>query len=635
VAPRINKRDLPWVVLIAVSFIFGLAASWERWGNPLVDCGREMNQPLRLAAGQMLYSDVRHIYGPLSPYINATLYRIFGPSLGVLYADGIFTALMILALVYWLSRQLMGRAAAVAATLSVTWLCAFKQAGNYVLPYSYSALHGCALGLASVALLVRFVQKRDEETRSQISAEDARRRRLAGSWLLLAAAGAMAALATLAKTEMGFAATVTGVTAVVLAGFRAPRRALVPAAMFLVPAVGLVVVVYALIAARVGWHTLSADSFLFFHNLSPELVYFNKRVSGFDQPLQAVGLMLGATVKIASLAIIIATISLLVTRRKKPMSAGEVKLADLRADAGRVSYLQLWLLLALSTLLFVAIPLVGALQWDKGPYLAMPLLLAGFLLVVGYRFLKQLSKSGDADRRPLVLIVVAVYALASLTRVILRVRSGGAYSSYLLPASVIMFTYGWARPFADLFRDGRARRLARNLAIGLIIVDAIATSGLLAYRYRTRNTHSVVTARGTMIAVPDVGESVDQAIDFINREIPEGNPLAVMPEGTSLNFFTGRPNPLREEITTPGFLDAQGEERAIRQLIDSNTQVVMVTNRPTPEFGASIFGRDYCRRLMQWVEENFEQVAIFGPDHDPNLQIGDKTFFIRAYKRKA
>jgi 4-amino-4-deoxy-L-arabinose transferase-like glycosyltransferase len=635
VAPRINKRDLPWVVIIAVSFIFGLAASWERWGNPLVDCGREMNQPLRLASGQMLYSDVRHIYGPLSPYINATLYRIFGPSLGVLYADGIFTALLILALVYWLSRQLMGRAAAMAATLSVTWLCAFKQAGNYVLPYSYSALHGCALGLASLALLVRFVQKRDDETRPQISEEDAPRRRLAGSSLLLAAAGATAALATLAKTEMGFAATVAGVAAVALASFRAPRRALAPAAMFLVPAVGLVVAVYALIAARVGWHVLSADSFLFFRNLSPELVYFNKRVSGFDQPLQAIGLMLGATVKIASLAIIIATISLLITRRKKPMSAGEVKLADLRADAGRVSYLQLWLLLALSALLFVAIPLVGALQWDKGPYLAMPLLLAGFLLVVGYRFLKQFSKSGDADRRALVLIVVAVYALASLTRVILRVRSGGAYSSYLLPASVIMFTYGWARPFANLVRDGRARRLARNLAIGLIIVDVIATSGLLAYRYRTRNTHSVVTARGTMIAVPDVGESVDQAIDFINREIPEGDPLAVMPEGTSLNFFTGRPNPLREEITTPGFLDAQGEERAIRQLIDSNTQVVMVTNRPTPEFGASIFGRDYCRRLMQWVEENFEQVAIFGPDHNPNLQIGDKTFFIRAYKRKA
>ena len=161
-ATRIDKRDLPWVVLIAVSFIFGLAVSWERWGNPLVDCGREMNQPLRLAHGEMLYSDVRHIYGPLSPYVNALLYRIFSPSLGVLYADGIFTAIVILALVYWLARRLMGRVPAAAATLSVMWLCAFKQAGNYILPYSYSALHGCALGLLSLGLLVRFVDRQRE-----------------------------------------------------------------------------------------------------------------------------------------------------------------------------------------------------------------------------------------------------------------------------------------------------------------------------------------------------------------------------------------------------------------------------------------------------------------------------------------
>ena len=630
-APRINKRDLLWVVLIAASFIFGLAASWQRWGNPLVDCGREMNQPLRLAGGQMLYSDVRHIYGPLSPYVNATLYRIFGPSLGVLYADGIFSAVLILALVYWLSRQLMGRAATLAATLSVMWLCAFKQAGNYVLPYSFSALHGCALGLASLALLIRFVQQRGQrETRGGNVTEGGNMR----GWQLLIAAGVMAGLATLAKTEMGFAAIAAGVAAVTLASITKPKQAFVLATAFLAPAAGLVAVVYSIIAAKVGWHTLAADSFLFLRNLPPELVYFNKRVSGFDQPFQSIGLMIGATLKIASLGFIIATISLLIGKRRKP-SGAEVRLADLSADAGRVSYTQLWLLLALSAVLFAAIPLLGALQWDKGPYLAMPLLLAGFLVVLGFRYLKRFSTSGELDGRALVLIVVAVYALVSLARVILRVRSGGAYSSYLLPASVIMFTYGWASPFAEMFRDGRARRLARNIAIGLIIVDAFGTSGLLAYRYRSRNTHRVVTSRGTMIAVPDIGESVDQAISFIDREMPAGEPLAVMPEGTSLNFFTARPNPLREEITTPGFLNSEGEERAIRQLIDSNTQIVMVTNRATPEFGEAVFGRDYCQRLMSWVEQNFEQVAIFGPDHDPNLEIGNKTFFIRAYRKKA
>jgi hypothetical protein len=128
---------------------------------------------------------------------------------------------------------------------------------------------------------------------------------------------------------------------------------------------------------------------------------------------------------------------------------------------------------------------------------------------------------------------------------------------------------------------------------------------------------------------------MEEAIEFINRETAPGDRVAVMPEGTSLNFFTDRPNPLREEITTPGFLDQEGEVRAIKRLIESNTRLVLVTNRPTPEFGPSVFGRDYCQELMRWVEENFEAVAVFGPDHNPDLQIGDKTFFIRAYRRKS
>ena len=131
------------------------------------------------------------------------------------------------------------------------------------------------------------------------------------------------------------------------------------------------------------------------------------------------------------------------------------------------------------------------------------------------------------------------------------------------------------------------------------------------------------------------GEAIDQAISLIKRETAEGEPVAVMPEGTSLNFFTGRPNPLREEITTPGYLDRAGEERAIRQLVESNTRVVLVTNRATSEFGPREFGRDYCQTLMQWIEQNFEECAILGPNQDPNQQIGDKTFFIRAYRKRS
>jgi hypothetical protein len=38
---------------------------------------------------------------------------------------------------------------------------------------------------------------------------------------------------------------------------------------------------------------------------------------------------------------------------------------------------------------------------------------------------------------------------------------------------------------------------------------------------------------------------------------------------------------------------------------------------------------------MSWIEGNFERAAMFGPSKDPNLEIGDKTFFIRAYRKRA
>ncbi|HJQ25792.1 MAG TPA: hypothetical protein VKA60_17870 [Blastocatellia bacterium] len=630
-----NRRDLLWIALIAASFAFGLAVSWQRWGNPLVDCGREMNQPLRLAGGEMLYSDVRHIYGPLSPYLHAWLFRIFGASLNVLYADGILTAVLILGLVYWLARQLLSPAAAAAATLSVMWLCAFKQAGNYILPYSYGALHGSALGLSTLAVLVAALRARPEsesakEAADQPSAVSGRR-----SAVAFALAGVFAGLATLAKTEMGLAALAAGLTAAVLVGYPNLWRGARLAVYFLLPALALTVGVYAFIVSRVGWHTLSAESWLFLRNLAPELVYFNKRVSGFDRPVESLLQMLGAALKLAALAGMIAAISWLITRLRRGSQASGVSLPEVRVtDTGRANPSQVWALLAATAVLVLLLPVAANLDWDKGPYLAMPLLLAIVLVVLLVRFQKA-ATTASVSNRTIILIVCAVYALASLARVILRVRSGGAYSSYLMPASVIMFTYIWMQPFAAIFKDRRARQLARHLVLGLMLADIAATAGLLAYRFRTRNTVPIATARGTIIAVPDIGQAWNEALGYIEQNTAPAAAIAVMPEGTSLDFFSGRRNPLREEITTPGFLDEAGEARAIRQLQGADTKLILITNRLTSEFGAAVFGRDYCQHLMQWIEANYEPCAIFGPDKNPDLQIGDRTFFIRAYRRKA
>jgi hypothetical protein len=439
----------------------------------------------------------------------------------------------------------------------------------------------------------------------------------------------------LAKTEMGLAALSAGIVTIALAGYPSVKRAISLGLVFSLPAAILVFVVYGYIACRVGWLILSHDSLLFFRYLPPELVYFNKRVSGFDQPLQSIASILGATVRVSALAAVVGTVSVLFTWRKRGVATSKVALSDLSgvSDAGRASYVQIWMLFVLS-LLLVVVPFAGALNFEKGPYLAMPILL---IALIGIEVAKQLRQptGQPLKTQTIIVLVFAVYALASLARIILRVRSGGAYSSYLLPASVIMFTYAWVNPFADLFRKANTRSLARNIAIALLMLDVAITASLLSFRFRDRNTSPIRTERGTIISIPDLGRAINDAIAFVNRETSPGEPIAVMPEGTSINFFTDRPNPLREEITTPGYLNHESEERAIRQLEESNTRFVFVANRATSEFGAEAFGKDYCKSLMSWIEQNFEPCAIFGVDHDLNQQIGDKTFFIRAYRKRS
>jgi hypothetical protein len=123
---KLGPRDAYCLLTIFISLCVGMAASWQRWGNPLVDSGRELNVPLRLLHGEQLYSQVNYIYGPLSPYLNALLYWIFRPSLWVIWAHGFLVTLLILGLTFWIARQITGRLPSTIACIAVTWLLRSK-----------------------------------------------------------------------------------------------------------------------------------------------------------------------------------------------------------------------------------------------------------------------------------------------------------------------------------------------------------------------------------------------------------------------------------------------------------------------------------------------------------------------------
>jgi hypothetical protein len=614
--PDSSRRDPMWIALLSASFVYGLAVSWQRWGNPLIDTGREMNVPLRLVNGEVLYSDIRHIYGPLSPWINAWLYRTFGSTLTVLYADGIACATIAIALVYWLSRQLMRPAAAGTATVTLTWLCVFKPSGNYILPYSFNAVHATVLGLATLAVLTRAV-------RAAMGSQPADGR-IRTNFLV---AGVLAGLTLLAKTELGIAAMAGGMVAAPLAAAAGRTRTLGLMGSFFAPLLGLTALAYGTIAARVGWSTLVNDSWFLALNLPPELASYNRHLAGLDRPLYSAWRVLLACIKLGIVAAIVAASSALAAG-PAPQIPGERRVAPrFRLAAFVLERPRRSLVLALA--IAVVLSLTTGLDWDKGPYLAMPVLLATLIVVE----MRTILRDGlpRANAQPALLLLYAVYALVSLGRLALHVQSGGGYGSFLLPVSIVIFTYLWVGPFVDTLDDRQTADVARRYALALLLLVAIVSAALLGVKYRTRDTVRIASPRGTMIAEREVGVAWNEALAYIEAHTRPGDPIAVLPEGTSLTFLSGRRNPLREEIVTPGFLDGASEARAIRQLQEADTQLVLIANRPTAEFGPNAFGRDYCVELMRWIQSHYQPCAMFGVIKDATLQVGDPRFFIRAY----
>ena len=278
---------------------------------------------------------------------------------------------------------------------------------------------------------------------------------------------------------------------------------------------------YGPIAAAVGWRTIAFDNWLLPFHLATGLAYFNAGLSGFDHPLASLGRMVLAAVKLVLIAAIIGAIGYLATG--PPQAARRARFVLIAAVA-----------------VALALGLTTGLDWDV-------------VVVVVQAWWWWCRPPPRADR---VAVLYTLFALVQLARILLHVRSGGAYGSFLLPMSIVMFVYLWAGPLAAAIPDAAPRRTARAIALSLLLASAVGTAIVLAYRYRHTDTVAVRSPRGTLIASADIGGAWNDALAFIAQRTVPGDYVAVLPEGTSLLFLAGRRNPLREEIVTPGFLDA-------------------------------------------------------------------------------
>ncbi len=552
--PRAGWRihALAWSVLLTVCAAL-FAATFERWGHPIIDIGRDLLIASQLLEGRVLYREVLYNYGPVAPYVLASVVAVAGDNLAVFETLGIALGFATMLGLYAVGLQLQGVATGFATALGFALLCFFANTTwgcNFVLPHAYAATLGIALAVSSFALLLRHIGR--GRTRD----------------LVFAAGLAVLALAT--KVEVGVASV--GVIALAAWAHRLAWRPL--AAVVAVTAVlgGLGALVFR--GQAPGDHALLAENLTKFGG-SVLFDPFFLRVAGIDHPLRNLAIQVSGLAGMVLLVGCAAVAGRLLEARRTRRPG-----AALLGAAGAAG-------------LLLGIPLLADVR-----LLGASVLVAPVVAVV----------CTTRDRRD-PLLLLAAFVLFTAPRILLQYHP--YWYGYTLSVPALPFAvYGLGVRLPPLTPSPRLTVIALAL-LALLAVYRFEASVLPSQRAMTA---VLETPKGDMRDLP-VGrsEAIEQLLAHVDA-MPDARArsLVAFPEGVTLNYFTGLENPTAYHLfTPPEIADAQVEARVLAELRRRPPDLVVLVPRDLTEYGSEGFGRDYAREIRRWIQRHYRRTQVF------------------------
>lgn len=585
--PDSPSRALRSTWLPAIAVILAVCAlacwTWENWGDIRVDCGREMYVPDAMLHGKVLYGDLWYPYGPLTPYLQTTLFRLFGSTLPVLYGLGLAITISCAFLLLFISRRCLDPFASFLVVLC--FLLRALQPGlfNFIVPYSYASAIGCLEALVCALCAVRYLES--------------------GTPSQLIAAGVAAGLALLTKIEFGTSCTVALLLVLGLRSILQRSWRSVPAdLLYCTPGFLIAFGVYAWLTWRFSYRALFEDNMPILPSSYFMRAYGARWIDlqGFRfAPREIMLTMLSAIVSIVFWFFVT---FLLRQMLKNP------------------------------TFSLLAIPPIGVLMRGKlGDVLTQTLIFPRGMFWIGIaitlgalvRVILTPVTVGDTRRTKFLAIsVLGVFSLLLSSRVMTKITPIG-YASFYSPLLVVLFFIAlWAVIQFAARGSTRVAYIALSLE-GIALLICILPNSRLA-------SVPLKTARGTINTSQENARAFSQAIQFIHRSALRAEKVLVVPEDNSLYFFAGVQSPSRWYALTPGVLPPAHEKDYIAEVERAHVEYILWSNRLLPEYGATYFGTDYNKQIGAWIRANYTVVGELG--HFKLSQDSPASFLI--YKRQ-
>jgi hypothetical protein len=577
-----SKRLLStsWLAAACIVATTG-AMSWWTWGtwtDPFVDFGRELYLAWQLSQGRVLYVDVASFNGPLSPYVNAFWFRIFGVSLRSLVLGNFVLLLVLLWLLFAIFRHIADTFSATLACIVFITVFAFGEyidIGNYnfITPYSHELTHGVILSFAGIYALQRFVNS--------------------GSIRAAWAAGCALGLIFLTKPEVFLAAAVALGAGIMLAiVWMVSKHALGSARAILAIGSGFslpVFVAYGLLALAMPPHDaffglVGSWRYVLDRGLTSMPFYAN--IGGFSHPLASMRMIVGATIALT-------------------MLFGGTALAAFAWPHKRFG---LEAALSISALLVLLLLTFHSLLGLNRLALPLPCLMGGLMLVLTARLRRNWRDSEDG-KATIVGLTLVIFSGMLLGKIFLNVQLYHYGFALAMPATLtlIVALVGWM-PGA-ISTHGGSGRLFKLVATGAIIITA--SLFLSVHHRRLTYMQYAVGSGGDRFLADTRGAAMASTVAAIEARLGPGDRFVAFPEGAMLNYLTRRPSSSPFTSFRPSESRMFGPERLLDSLRRDPPEYLALVDRPIEEYGFNSFDRDFNREISVWVSETYQPEATF------------------------
>jgi len=583
-----SLEPIGWIVLAATAAGM-LCWTWGKWLDVQIDFGRELYIPWQLTEGKVLYRDLAYFNGPVSPYLNALWFTLFGASLRTLVLCNLALLTCSAVLLYKILRTISGGWTAFLGTELFFLLFAFAHTlagGNYnfICPYSHEMTHGLLFILAGIWSVHQYSQK--------------------GGWKWIAAASVSAGLIFLTKVEIA----VAGISAIGGGMLIAERnridsslnRILFISCMFILISIAVATTVWGVLAqamnpeqalqGMLGSWKYAGDNSL------TQLPFYRQFMGVLDWKGNLWFLMKWSGIYAVSL-LLTAGIAMMI-RSRKP-----------------------WFHMAFGLIVLILEILLLGLNWRRISWLDVfrPLPLVVFTASTLYfiRWFQNREPKESDPIRPLT-ISFLILSFLLLLKMILRARIHHYGFGLGLPAVMItLISLEWIARW--IHRKGGSAAVFRGEYLAMLVV--------LVFSYlQIQNLHmerkTVQIGDGADTFYTDIrGVFYNPLIAQIKKQIPLDGTLAVLPEGIMLNYLTRRVTSTPYYSVIPPEILMFGESRILEDFSNHPPDFIAILPRNCREYGVESFGQGYGQTLWSWIQKNYHETYALNSSGPPGEQI--------------